>query len=657
MEQIRKFAKYFLPYKTSIILGIICILFGMMFGLLIPFFVGKAVDDLSSEITWQKVVYYPLLILGINLVSGIFLFWQRRLLIDTSRHIEYDMRRDYYASLVNQPLEFFHNNRVGDLMARATNDLGAVRQIVGPMILYSCQAIFALCISLPIMLNISVKLTLLLFITMPLVSLTVKYLGQQIHLRFEKIQEYFSGITATAQENLSGVRVVRAYAQEGAEIEKFQKLNREYAHQNLILVKYAAAMRPLLMFFIGLGFVIIVGVGVPMAVRGEITAGDFTAFILYLQRMIWYLIALGYVVNLYQRGTASLKRFNTILETIPTIKDEPNVAEQSLIKGEIEFRNLNFAYNGKPVLEDINLKINQGETVAFVGKTGSGKSTLISLIPRLIESTENSVLVDGVSVKEYPLQQLRKAIGVVPQETFLFSDTIAENIAFGVESREFGGESREKSENDSVKNSNVQANYSNVEEKSENVPQNSVNVLQNLENSRENYPINGENYSDTSPKLVNDQENNSNGLNLESRIKESAELAGLAEDIEGFPYQYKQLVGERGISLSGGQKQRTAIARAIMRNPKILILDDSLSAVDTYTEEKILSGLKDIREDRTTLIVAHRVSTVRDADLICVLDEGKIIERGTHEDLIKLDGEYADLYNRQLLEEELDATE
>jgi ATP-binding cassette, subfamily B, multidrug efflux pump len=588
MEQIRKFAKYFLPYKTHIILGIICILFGMLFGLLVPYLVGRAVDDLSKDISWTKIIYHTLLILGINLISGFFLFWQRRLLINTSRHIEYDMRRDYYAALVNQPLDFFQNNKVGDLMARATNDLGAIRQIVGPMILYSCQAVFALCISIPIMLSISVKLTLLLFIPMPLVSLTVKYLGQQIHIRFEKIQEYFSGITAVAQENLSGVRVVRAYAQEGAEIEKFQQLNREYAQQNLTLVKFAAAMRPLLMFFIGLGFVIIVAVGVPMAVNGEITAGDFTAFILYLQRMIWYLIALGYVVNLYQRGTASLKRFNTILETVPAIRDEENIAEQPAIKGEIEFRDLNFAYNGKPVLQNINLKINQGETVALVGKTGSGKSTLISLIPRLLDAPEETVLVDGVSVKKYPLEQLRKSIGVVPQETFLFSDTIAENIAFGLEE----GEKERKGEGET-----------------------------------------------------------------KSEIEQSAEIAGLAEDIEGFPYKYQQLVGERGISLSGGQKQRTAIARAIYRNPRILILDDSLSAVDTYTEEKILQGLKDVRENRTTLIVSHRVSTVRDADLICVLEDGKIIERGTHEDLIKLNGEYADLYNRQLLEEELDATD
>jgi ATP-binding cassette subfamily B multidrug efflux pump len=602
MEEIKKFARYVLPYKTNIILGIVGILFGMLFGLLVPYLVGRAVDDLSRDVTWQKIVYHPLLILGVNLTSGFFLFWQRRLLINTSRHIEYDMRRDYYAALVNQPLEFFQNNRVGDLMARATNDLSAVRQIVGPMILYSCQAIFALCVCVPIMLSISVKLTLLLFIPMPLVSLTVKYLGAQIHVRFEKIQEFFSSITATAQENLSGVRVVRAYAQEGAEVEKFQELNREYARQNLNLVKFAAAMRPLLMFFIGLGFVIIVAVGIPMAVRQEITAGDFTAFILYLQRMIWYLIALGYVVNLYQRGTASLKRFNTILETVPAIRDEAEAeaTEQPPIKGEIEFRDLSFAYNGKPVLQNINLRIDQGETVAFVGKTGSGKSTLISLVPRLLEAPENSVLIDGVSVRRYPLAQLRRAIGVVPQETFLFSDTIAENIAF---STDVGSQKREGAE--------------------ENIQESSA----------------------------------SERLSDNISVEEAAEIAGLADDIEGFPYKYNQLVGERGISLSGGQKQRTAIARAIYRDPRILILDDSLSAVDTYTEEKILRGLRDVRENRTTLIVSHRVSTVRDADLICVLEDGRIIERGTHDDLIKLNGEYADLYNRQLLEEELDATD
>jgi ATP-binding cassette subfamily B protein len=373
-------------------------------------------------------------------------------------------------------------------------------------------------------------------------------------------------------------------------------------------------MRPLLFFFIGLGFVIIVAVGVPMAVRGEISAGDFTAYILYLQRMIWYLIALGYVVNLYQRGTASLKRFNVILETEPTIKDASDAREQPKVKGKIEFRNLTFAYNGKSVLQDINLIVEAGKTVAFVGKTGSGKSTLVSLVPRLLEAPENTIFVDDVAVRKFPLPQLRKAIGFVPQETFLFSNTLAENIAFGVDNQE-------------------------------------------LKTNGDNGFGNSSLSQDKKLAQTNNSQLSTITISPSISVEKAAKIAGLADDIKGFPNQYEQLVGERGITLSGGQKQRTAIARAVMRNPRILILDDALSAVDTYTEEKILHNLRDVRTDRTTLIVSHRVSTIRDADLICVLENGKIIERGTHDELIGLHGEYADLYQRQLLEEELQATE
>lgn len=552
----------------------------MLAGLLIPYLVGVAIDDLAKEITWQKTLVYPLLILLASLVSGVFLFLQRRILIDTSRHIEYDIRKDFFSSLICQPLVFFQNNRVGDLMARATNDLAAVRQIVGPMILYSFQAIFAILVVLPVMISISIKLTFLLFLIMPLVSVAVKVLGQIIHTRFEKVQEKFSEITAMVQENLTGMRVIKAFSLEEFEIKRFERLNREYALKNLSLVKYSAAMRPLLFFLIGLGFVVIIAVGVPMAVRDEISAGDFTAFILYLQRMVWYLVAMGYVVNLYQRGVASLRRIRQIQEIEPAIKDSPEVVDKS-IKGDIEFRNLNFFYNGVKVLKNINLKIENGRMVAFVGRTGSGKSTLMSLIPRLLEAPEDTVFIDGISVKKYRIKDLRRAIGFVPQESFLFSDTLLANITFGIE--------------------------------------------------------------EADPEK------------LRKMAEKAAEFAGLSKDIELFPNGFDQVIGERGITLSGGQKQRVSIARAIIHNPRILILDDAFSSVDIATEEIIMRNLRAFRKDKTVLIVSHRISTVRDADMIFVLKEGEIVEFGKHEELLNLKGEYASLYQRQLIEEDIQA--
>ena len=580
MGDLKKFARYFLPYKVELTTGVICILASVVFNLYIPLIVGQAIDANWNEVTWSRLTISALKVLGASVIGGTFLFLQRRILIGMSRKIEYDLRRDFYAHLVDQPQTFFQEHRIGDLMARATNDLAAVRQLGGPMIMYSLQTLFVVIIVLPLMFIINWRLTLLLFVTMPLVSLTVKFFGQQVHVRFEKIQDFFSQITARAQENFTGVRVVRAYAQEGAEIAAFNELNRQYAEKSLSLVRIDALMRPLMQFLIGMGFVLIIWAGVPAAIRGEITVGEFTVFNMYLFRLIWPLIALGYVVNLYQRGTASLKRMNAIFAVKPSIADSGDVKTQLPIKGQIEFRNLTFRYHpgDEPVLRDINLVIREGQTVAFVGRTGSGKSTLVNLISRIVEAPEATVMVDGISVRDYPLAQLRASIGYVPQETFLFSDALAQNIAFGVDEAE------------------------------------------------------------------------------PSQIEWAAEVAGLTEDVEGFPDRFETLVGERGLTLSGGQKQRTAIARAILREPKILILDDALSSVDTYTEEKILGELRGVMRGRTSLIVSHRISTVRDADLICVLDDGRIMEQGTHNELLALGGEYSALYERQLLEEELALT-
>ncbi len=587
MTPLRKLISYFMPYKRTVVLGISCVFMTNIFKLMPPDFVGKAMDSLNREMdalntaaARASLLKYGGLIVLTTLAQGVFLFTQRRLLINMSRDVEYDLRNDFYAHLQKLPFEFYQTHRTGDLMARATNDLSAVRMIVGPALMYSMNTVFAMAVIVPKIVSISWRLTLLAFLSMPLVVVATNFFSKRIHDRFEKVQEYFGTVSNRAQESLAGVRVIRAYTQEQAEIESFKQVNREFVNRNLKLIRLSGVFHPILQSFIGLGFIAVLWFGGGLVIRGTISIGQFVEFTLYLGYLVWPMIALGWVINIFQRGMASMGRMNQIMSIEPAIRDAGDSLGVGAIEGEIEFRELTFSYGEarEPALKDINLRITPGQTVAFVGAVGSGKSTMMNLVTRLLDAEPGQVLIDGRPIREIPLSVLRSSIGYVPQETFLFSETIAENIAFGVHN--------------------------------------------------------------ATPE----------------EIERAATEAGISEDILEFPEGFETLVGERGITLSGGQKQRTAIARALIRRPRILILDDALSSVDTYTEEKILGHLRRIMRGRTSLIVSHRVSTVKDADFIAVLEDGRIAERGSHDTLIARGGLYAELYEKQLLEEELAAS-
>jgi len=599
LKSLRPLLPYLKRYRWAYAFGTGCVLLHNGIWVLFPLVIGKASDDLNQGVTRHKLLVYAGLLLAIAVTKGIFQFLTRWVVIGVSRDIEFDLRNDLFARLEGLSYSYYQRNRTGDIMARATNDLNAVRMLLGPAIMYSANTMVYTAGALAFMISINPKLTLLTFLPLPAVSVVIQTFGRRIHERFERIQAMFSDISARAQENFSGARLIRAYVQEEAEIKAFERENKEYIRRSLKLVRLMGMLWPTLELMLGCAVVLVLwlggrevltgqftlsrvtnlvgtypGITTTLKLDGSMSVGQFVSFSTYMMQLTWPIIALGWVINIFQRGTASLIRINEIMQEQPEIQDAPT-AQAREINGEIEFRDLNFGYDGKPVLRDVNLRVPAGSSLAIVGPTGSGKTTLVNLIPRVYDADPGMVLVDGRPIRDYSLESLRYSIGFVPQETFLFSDRIRENIALGV---------------DSASNSD---------------------------------------------------------------IHDAADAANIAVDIEGFPEGYETLVGERGITLSGGQKQRTAIARALIRNPRILILDDALSSVDTHTEDKILNHLRDVMAGRTTIFISHRVSTVRNADRIAVLHGGRIVELGTHDELLALNGYYSDLYNKQLLEEEL----
>lgn len=574
---LRPLFPYLAKYKKGYVIGFSALIITQVVGVTIPLVIKDTFDALTRGVTSQKLAFFALLLLGIALVKAIFQFWMRWILIGISRDVEYDLRNDLFKHLMRQDTRYYNEHRTGDLMAKLTNDLNAVRNIVGPGIMYSANTVVTGIATILLMAHLDLHLTLLALAPLPLASIAVKFFGQRIHERFERIQAMYSELTEKVRENLSGVRLVRAFGQEAPEMRHFDGMNQLYVEKNKGLIWISSFLWPALALLFAASFLLIMVVGGEHVLSGKITIGTFAAFNVYLMYLIWPIIALGWVTNIIQRGLASLGRLWTIFAAQPSIDDHLVSAKPvPELKGEIEFRNLTFAYNGFPILKNINLQIPAGRTVAIVGATGSGKTTLAALIPRLFDAPEGTVLVDGIPVRELPLKTLRSHIGFVPQETFLFSDSIRENIRFGV------------------------------------------------------------------PSSSDDE------------VERAAEVSNILPDIQGFPKGFDSMVGERGLTLSGGQKQRVAISRAIIRDPRILILDDALSSVDTYTEEKILRHLTEVMAGRTTILISHRVSTIRNADEIVVLHDGTIAERGSHEELLAMNGYYTELYNKQLIEESLE---
>jgi ATP-binding cassette, subfamily B, multidrug efflux pump len=577
MPHLRRLLPYLRRHRRNVMWGIVCLLLTTVFSVANPWVLRHAVDDLTQLVTREKLFFYAGTILGLVLLEGVFRYFMRMVLIGVSREIEYELRNDLFRHFTLLSARYYQQSRIGDLMSRATNDMSAVRMVLGPGIMYTATTVATFAGTVAIMLTISPALTGLALVPLVVVSLVVRRYGRQIHDRFERVQAQLSTLNAVAQENLAGARVVKAYVQEPHEEARFAEANEEYVRRNRRLIRLTGILYPAIQFLMGLGALTVLWFGGRMVVAGSITLGQFVAFGVYLGMLNWPMIALGWVVNLFERGEASMGRILELVDAVPEIRDEEPLPLRA-IRGDVSFRNLTFSYDGRPVLQGVDLDVPAGTTVAIVGPTGSGKTTLVSLLARLHDAPPGTVFVDGHDVRRIPLALLRGSVGFVPQEAFLFSDTIRENVNFG--GRADG----------------------------------------------------------------------------EERVAWATAVSQLDKDVREFPKGYDTFVGERGITLSGGQKQRTALARALAVDPRILVLDDSLSAVDTETEEEILKGLEGVRRTRTTFLVSHRVSTVKDADLIVVLRDGRIAERGTHDELVRLGGFYADLHRRQLLEEEMEKT-
>jgi len=595
---VRRLLPFVSRYRRQFAIGLGCVVLSTAIQLLSPWVLKYAIDDLTTGVTRAKLAFYAAVLLGLAAVGGVFRYAMRLILIGASRQIEFDLRNAFLARLQQMPLSYYEAHRTGDLMSRATNDLNAVRMMIGPAVMYTSSTILVFIVAILLMLSIDARLTVMALLPLPLVSVSVRYFGRAIHVRFEGIQEQLSHISAIVQEALAGVRVVRAYNQQAHEMARFADANEEYVRRNRILIGLQGLFYPSMTFFLGIGSLIVLWLGSRAVITGRITLGDFVAFNAYLVMLSWPMIAFGWVTNILQRGLASWKRMLDVLDAVPDISDAhvTDVGRRAPLAGTLEIRDLTFAYPGtmEPILEQISVRVEAGHSLAVLGATGSGKSTLLSFVPRLREPPPATVLLDGIDVREIPLDRLRSAIGFVPQEPFLFSDTIAGNVSVGVLHAPAAG----------------------------------TRALPTGEDPA------------ASPE----------------RLRKAAAVARLDKDVDTFPNGYDTVVGERGITLSGGQKQRTAVARAVMMDPRILILDDALSAVDTYTEEEILSRLRSFMRGRTTILVSHRVSTARHADQIVVLDRGRIAERGTHEQLVRRGGLYAQLHDRQLLQEELAAS-